>query len=100
MLVYLLLKYLFLNNGFEDMCPNVNTFDPLVNLTAAVTSVKKYSRRLDRVLLKVNKQNKLKLVESSLVNTTPFTSKSNIISNTHPGARNSIHLACVHLFGA
>ena len=48
-----LIRKLFLDKGFTDLCPNVCTFDPLSNFTAAITSKKNFGRRLDRILFKV-----------------------------------------------
>jgi hypothetical protein len=62
--------------GYVDLFENVNTFDPTRNFTAAISSIKKHPRRLDRMLFKASTKNNndcRSLIKSlTFFNTRPF----------------------------
>ena len=67
-----LIRRLFLEKGFADLCPDIVTFDPLSNFAACLTSSKNYGRRLDRVLFKAFGSDKCRLESRYLIGTAPF----------------------------
>lgn len=67
-----MIKNLFIDNGFQDLIPHLNTFDPTENYTATITSHKYYARRLDRILLKASDPLTCYTSKPELFNTEPF----------------------------
>ncbi len=67
-----LIDKLFIENGFIDLIPQHDTFDPTKNFSASLTSKKLYSRRLDRVLFKSISKKNFTITDTQLFNTSPF----------------------------
>jgi poly(A) polymerase len=68
------IEYLFLNDGFRDLVPNVATFNATSNLSASITTARADKlQRYDRILLKsFQNSSKLEHLGSRLVGTAPF----------------------------